>query len=139
MSYDYEKTHEMILKSAKKIFSRVGFRNASIRNICKDDKLWDTSIYILEKLLGTYQWLVILEIISLSDIIEKILIISGPSEEQTYPHPVICFRFAQLLSVVIKSLSEIKLNNQPKKDEIMKKLLQEGHLETQMLFHQAVL
>ena len=45
MSYDYEKTHEMILKSAKKIFSRVGFRNASIRNICKDAGVTNGAFY----------------------------------------------------------------------------------------------
>ena len=36
MSYDYDKTHELILKSAMKTFKEIGFRNASIRNICKD-------------------------------------------------------------------------------------------------------
>ena len=45
MSYDYEKTHEMILKSARKIFSRVGFRNASIRNICKDAGVTNGAFY----------------------------------------------------------------------------------------------
>lgn len=45
MSYDYEKTHEMILKSAKKIFSQVGFRNASIRNICKDAGVTNGAFY----------------------------------------------------------------------------------------------
>lgn len=45
MSYDYEKTHEMILKSAMKIFSLVGFRNASIRNICKDAGVTNGAFY----------------------------------------------------------------------------------------------
>ena len=45
MSYDYEKTHEMILESAKKIFIRVGFRNASIRNICKDAGVTNGAFY----------------------------------------------------------------------------------------------
>ncbi len=45
MSYDYEKTHEMIIKSAKKIFSQVGFRNASIRNICKDAGVTNGAFY----------------------------------------------------------------------------------------------
>ncbi|MCR5732971.1 MAG: TetR/AcrR family transcriptional regulator [Lachnospiraceae bacterium] len=45
MSYDYEKTHEMILKSARKIFSQVGFRNASIRNICKDAGVTNGAFY----------------------------------------------------------------------------------------------
>lgn len=36
MSYDFDKTNELILKSAMKNFTSVGFRNASIRNICRD-------------------------------------------------------------------------------------------------------
>ncbi|MCR5591173.1 MAG: TetR/AcrR family transcriptional regulator [Lachnospiraceae bacterium] len=45
MSYDYEKTHEMILKSAMKIFSEAGFRNASIRNICKEAGVTNGAFY----------------------------------------------------------------------------------------------
>ncbi len=45
MSYDYEKTHEMILKSAMKIFSLVGFRNASIRTICKEAGVTNGAFY----------------------------------------------------------------------------------------------
>lgn len=45
MSYDYEKTHEEILKSAMKTFSEVGFRNASIRNICKDAGVTNGAFY----------------------------------------------------------------------------------------------
>ncbi len=45
MSYDYDKTHEMILKSALKSFSEVGFRGASIRNICKDAGVTNGAFY----------------------------------------------------------------------------------------------
>lgn len=45
MSYDYAKTHELILKSAMKTFSEVGFRNASIRNICKDAGVTNGAFY----------------------------------------------------------------------------------------------
>jgi hypothetical protein len=45
MSYDYDKTHELILKSALKTFKEVGFRNASIRNICKDAGVTNGAFY----------------------------------------------------------------------------------------------
>jgi len=45
MSYDFEKTHEEILKSALKTFKEVGFRNASIRNICKDAGVTNGAFY----------------------------------------------------------------------------------------------
>lgn len=45
MGYDYNQTHEKILKSAKEHFSRTGFRNASIRNICKDAGVTNGAFY----------------------------------------------------------------------------------------------
>ena len=45
MSYDYQNTHNLILKSAMKTFSEVGFRNASIRNICKDAGVTNGAFY----------------------------------------------------------------------------------------------
>ena len=45
MSYDFDKTHELILKSAMKNFTSVGFRNASIRNICKDAGVTNGAFY----------------------------------------------------------------------------------------------
>jgi len=45
MSYDYEKTHELILESAMKTFSEVGFRDASIRKICKDAGVTNGAFY----------------------------------------------------------------------------------------------
>ncbi len=45
MSYDYEKTHEQILKSAMKNFGDVGFRAASIRNICRDAGVTNGAFY----------------------------------------------------------------------------------------------
>ena len=45
MSYDYDRTHEMILKSAMKTFGEVGFRNASIRKICKDAGVTNGAFY----------------------------------------------------------------------------------------------
>ena len=45
MSYDYDKTHELILKSAMKTFKEIGFRNASIRNICKDAGVTNGAFY----------------------------------------------------------------------------------------------
>jgi len=45
MSYDYEKTHQMILESALKTFKEIGFRNASIRNICKDAGVTNGAFY----------------------------------------------------------------------------------------------
>ncbi len=43
--YDFEKTHEEILKSAMKNFSEVGFRAASIRNICRDAGVTNGAFY----------------------------------------------------------------------------------------------
>lgn len=45
MSYDFDKTHELILKSAMKNFLSVGFRNASIRNICRDAGVTNGAFY----------------------------------------------------------------------------------------------
>ena len=45
MSYDYEKTHQMILESALNTFKEIGFRNASIRNICKDAGVTNGAFY----------------------------------------------------------------------------------------------
>lgn len=45
MSYDFDKTHELILKSAMKNFISVGFRNASIRNICRDAGVTNGAFY----------------------------------------------------------------------------------------------
>ncbi len=45
MSYDFDKTHELILKSALKNFSENGFRNASIRNICKEAGVTNGAFY----------------------------------------------------------------------------------------------
>lgn len=45
MPYDFNQTHELILKSAMKNFSEVGFRNASIRNICKDAGVTNGAFY----------------------------------------------------------------------------------------------
>lgn len=45
MSYDYEKTHQMILVSALKTFKEIGFRNASIRNICRDAGVTNGAFY----------------------------------------------------------------------------------------------
>jgi AcrR family transcriptional regulator len=45
MSYDYDKTHELILKSAMKTFKDIGFRNASIRNICQDAGVTNGAFY----------------------------------------------------------------------------------------------
>ncbi|MCR5328996.1 MAG: TetR/AcrR family transcriptional regulator, partial [Saccharofermentans sp.] len=45
MGYDYNQTHEKILKSAKEHFSSKGFRNASIRNICKDAGVTNGAFY----------------------------------------------------------------------------------------------
>ncbi len=45
MSYDYDKTHEQILESAMKTFKEIGFRNASIRNICKDAGVTNGAFY----------------------------------------------------------------------------------------------
>ncbi len=45
MPYDFNQTHELILKSAMKNFSEVGFRNASIRNICKEAGVTNGAFY----------------------------------------------------------------------------------------------
>ena len=45
MSYDYEKTHQMILESALNTFKEIGFRNASIRNICRDAGVTNGAFY----------------------------------------------------------------------------------------------
>lgn len=45
MSYDFDKTHDLILKSAMKNFLSVGFRNASIRNICRDAGVTNGAFY----------------------------------------------------------------------------------------------
>lgn len=45
MSYDFDKTHELIMRSALKNFREHGFRNASIRNICKDAGVTNGAFY----------------------------------------------------------------------------------------------
>ncbi len=45
MSYDFDQTHELILKNAMKKFLEVGFRNASIRNICKEAGVTNGAFY----------------------------------------------------------------------------------------------
>ncbi len=45
MAYDYDKTHENILKSAKEQFKEKGFRNASIRKICSDAGVTNGAFY----------------------------------------------------------------------------------------------
>ncbi len=45
MPYDYDKTHERILQSAMKNFSESGFRDASIRNICRDAGVTNGAFY----------------------------------------------------------------------------------------------
>ncbi|MCR5213394.1 MAG: TetR/AcrR family transcriptional regulator [Eubacterium sp.] len=45
MPYDFDKTHEKILESAMNNFSQVGFRDASIRNICKDAGVTNGAFY----------------------------------------------------------------------------------------------
>lgn len=45
MSYDYELTHKNILKSAKEHFKSEGFREASIRTICKDAGVTNGAFY----------------------------------------------------------------------------------------------
>lgn len=45
MSYDYEKTHHLILESAMNTFKEIGFRNASIRNICRDAGVTNGAFY----------------------------------------------------------------------------------------------
>lgn len=45
MGYDFEKTHELILKSAMSGFIRNGFSGASIRQICKDAGVTNGAFY----------------------------------------------------------------------------------------------
>jgi len=45
MPYDYDRTHENILRSAMKSFMEVGYRDASIRNICKDAGVTNGAFY----------------------------------------------------------------------------------------------
>ncbi len=45
MSYDYKQTHENILNSARKQFAEKGFRDASIRTICKDAGVTNGAFY----------------------------------------------------------------------------------------------
>ena len=45
MGYDFDKTHECILKSAMRHFMDVGFREASIRKICKDAGVTNGAFY----------------------------------------------------------------------------------------------
>lgn len=45
MGYNYNQTHEKILKSAKEHFARNGFRGASIRIICKDAGVTNGAFY----------------------------------------------------------------------------------------------
>lgn len=45
MPYDYEKTHELIQKSAMKHFNEVGFRDASIRSICREAGVTNGAFY----------------------------------------------------------------------------------------------
>lgn len=45
MAYDYETTHNNILKNAKKHFKKFGFREASIRNICSDAGVTNGAFY----------------------------------------------------------------------------------------------
>lgn len=45
MPYDFEQTHENILKSAKRQFQEKGFRDASIRKICHDAGVTNGAFY----------------------------------------------------------------------------------------------
>ncbi len=45
MSYDFEKTHALILESAKAHFLEEGFRGASIRQICRDAGVTNGAFY----------------------------------------------------------------------------------------------
>lgn len=45
VGYDYEKTHELILKSAMKNFEQKGYSGASIRQICKDAGVTNGAFY----------------------------------------------------------------------------------------------
>ena len=46
MPYDYQLTHQRILESAMKHFTEVGFRDASIRNICRDAGVTNGAFYV---------------------------------------------------------------------------------------------
>lgn len=46
MGYDYQLTHQKILESAMKHFTEVGFRDASIRNICHDAGVTNGAFYL---------------------------------------------------------------------------------------------
>ncbi|MCR4786818.1 MAG: TetR/AcrR family transcriptional regulator [Lachnospiraceae bacterium] len=85
MPYDYNQTHELILKSAMKYFGKAGFRNASIRNICKEAGVTNGAFYahfeskddlfsalVSEKLQmfnETYQALSIIDVKSAEDVL----------------------------------------------------------------------
>jgi len=45
MSYDYEQTHENIIRSARRQFREKGFRDASIRSICNDAGVTNGAFY----------------------------------------------------------------------------------------------
>lgn len=45
MAYDYDKTHRNILESARRQFITVGFRDASIRTICKEAGVTNGAFY----------------------------------------------------------------------------------------------
>ena len=45
MGYDFDKTHELILESAKAQFAEAGFRDASIRRICSDAGVTNGAFY----------------------------------------------------------------------------------------------
>jgi len=45
MGYDFDKTHELILRSAMESFMRNGFSGASIRQICKDAGVTNGAFY----------------------------------------------------------------------------------------------
>lgn len=45
MGYDFEKTHKLILESAKNHFAQNGFEGASIRQICKDAGVTNGAFY----------------------------------------------------------------------------------------------
>ncbi len=46
MPYDYQFTHQRILESAMRHFQEVGFRDASIRNICRDAGVTNGAFYV---------------------------------------------------------------------------------------------
>ncbi len=45
MAYDYDRTHRNILESARRQFTTVGFRDASIRTICKEAGVTNGAFY----------------------------------------------------------------------------------------------